>query len=262
MAIQVSDPPPERTPLSRDRVLNAAIAVADAGGLASLTIRSLAQELGVKPMSVYHYVANKDEILDGIVDLVFSEVEIPEVGGEWRSEMRRRASSERQVLGRHPWAIPLLQSRLNPGPSTLRHHDAVIGTLRAAGFSLELTAHAFAMIDAYVYGFALSEDALPINGPDSVADIADSMMAQYFSPDAYPHLVEFTMKHILKPGYDFGLEFEYGLNVILDGLARSLADESDVPVAAAARPRRARSQGAPPQPVQADRQRAPGRRQT
>ncbi|MDT4930407.1 MAG: hypothetical protein QOF92_3274, partial [Pseudonocardiales bacterium] len=188
----VGDGQPERVPLSRDRVLSGAIAVTDAGGLGSLTIRSLANELGVKPMSVYHYVANKDEILDGIVDLVFGEIDLPVVDGDWRAEMQRRANSARRVLSSHPWAIALLQSRINPGPATLRHHNAVIGTLRAAGFSVELTAHAFALIDSYVYGFALSEAALPIHGPDSVADVAESMMQQLFSPDEYPHLVEFT----------------------------------------------------------------------
>ena len=195
------------------------MAVADAGGLSALTIRSLALELGVKPMSVYHYVASKDEILDAIVDIVFSEIELPHVGSEWRTEMRRRANSARRVLREHPWAIALLQSRLNPGPATLRHHNAFIGTLRSAGFSVELTAHAFALIDSYVYGFALSEDALPIHGPDSVADIAETMMAQFFDPDAYPYLLEFTTQHVTRPGYDFGDEFEYGLDLILNALA-------------------------------------------
>lgn len=125
------------------------------------------------------------------------------------------------MLSRHPWAIALLQSRVNPGPATLRHHDAFIGTLRGAGFSVELTAHAFALIDSYVYGFALSEAALPIHGPDSVADVAQSMMQQ-FSAGAYPNLLEFTTEHVLKPGYDFGEEFEYGLGLILDALTRSL----------------------------------------
>ncbi|HEX8092729.1 TetR/AcrR family transcriptional regulator [Jatrophihabitans sp.] len=210
-----------RGQLSRDRVLQGAIAVADAGGIAALTIRSLAQELGVKPMSVYHYVANKDEILDGIVDLVFSEFELPEAGGDWRKEMRRRADSARRVLRSHPWATALLQSRLNAGPATLRHHNAIIGTLRGAGFSVEQTAHAFALIDSYLYGFVMSETALPIHGPDSVADLAGSMM-QRFSADDYPHLVEFTTEHIMRPGYDFGAEFDFGLNLILDALAESL----------------------------------------
>ncbi len=209
----------ERVPLSRDRVLLAAVTIADAGGIAALTIRSLAQELGVKPMSVYHHVANKDEILDAIVDLVFGEIELPEAGGNWRTEMRRRAHSARQVLVRHSWATPLLQSRINPGPATLRHHNAFIGTLRAAGFSVVATAHAFALIDSYVYGFALSEAALPIHGPDSVADLAESMMQQYFDPAAYPDLLEFTMKHVMQPDYDFGEEFDFGLTLILDGLA-------------------------------------------
>jgi len=221
----------ERTPLSRERVVQGATAVADAGGLSGLTIRSLATELGIKPMSVYHYVANKDEILDGIVDLVYSEIEPPTVGGEWRPEMQRRARSARLVLGRHPWSIALLQSRLNPGPATLRHHDAVIGTLRAAGFSIEATAHAFALLDSYIHGFALSEASLPIGGPETVAEIVEPMMASFFSPDAYPHLLEFTMEHIIKPGYDFGAEFEIGLDLILDGLASWLPDDSDEPAA-------------------------------
>jgi AcrR family transcriptional regulator len=218
----------ERVQLSRDRVLQGAIAVADAGGIAALTIRSLAQELGVKPMSVYHYVANKDEILDGIVDLVFSEFELPVAGGDWRKEMRRRADSARQVLRRHPWATALLQSRLNAGPATLRHHNAIIGTLRGAGFTVEQTAHAFALIDSYLYGFAMSETALPIHGPDSVADLA-GMMVQRFPVDEYPHLFEFTTEHIMRPGYDFGAEFEFGLTLILDALADSLPDEDSTP---------------------------------
>ena len=222
MSNQVSTKPQERARLSRDRVLHGAMAVADAGGIASLTIRSLAAKLGVKPMSVYHHVANKDEILDGIVDLVFSEIELPSPDGDWRAEMRRRAVSARAVLRVHPWAIPLLQSRTNPGPATLRHHDAVIGALRAGGFSLAMVAHAYALMDSYVFGFALSEAALPINGPETVTEVADQMM-HLFDPAQYPHLVEFTVGHVLKPGYDFGEEFEFGLGLVLDGLQRSSA---------------------------------------
>jgi AcrR family transcriptional regulator len=229
MVKSVKDGPVERVPLSRERVLRGAIAVADAGGIGALTIRSLAQELGVKPMSVYHYVANKDEILDGIVDFVFSEIELPVDGGDWRTEMRRRADSARRVLSRHPWVTPLLQSRISAGPATLRHHNAIIGTLRGAGFSVEQTAHAFALIDSYVYGFALSEAALPIHGPESVADLAGSMVQQ-FPADAYPHLVEFTTEHIMRPGYDFGSEFEFGLSLILDALARSIPDNGSGPI--------------------------------
>ena len=209
---------PARTPLSRERVLRGAFAVADAGGLESLTIRSLAAELGVKPMSVYYYVANKSEIIDGIVDLVFSEIELPAPDGDWRTGMHRRAASARGVLRRHSWAIPLVQSRTHPGPATLRHHDAVIGALRSAGFSVPMTAHAFALIDSYVLGFALSESALPINGPETVAEVATSMMPAA-SDGLYPHLIEFTSEHVLKPGYDFGAEFDFGLTMILDALS-------------------------------------------
>jgi AcrR family transcriptional regulator len=227
MVMSASDAGVKRVPLSRDRVLRGALAVADSGGLGSLTIRSLAHELGVKPMSVYHYVANKDEIIDGIVDLVFSEIELPSIDGDWRTEMGRRANSARRVMRRHPWSIPLLQSRTSPGAATLRHHNAVIGTLRRAGFSVESTAHAFALIDSYLFGFALSEEALPINGPETVPEVAEQMMAQ-FNPADYPHLVEFSVEHILKPDYDFGEEFEFGLGVILDGLARSIPDNPGV----------------------------------
>jgi AcrR family transcriptional regulator len=222
-----SKSPKERVPLSRERLLSGAKALADTVGIGSLTMRSLAHELGVKPMSLYYHVANKDQILDGIVDAVFSEIELPSAGGDWRSEMRRRAISARSVLRRHPWAIALLQSRTNPGPATLRHHDAMIGTLRGAGFSVEMTAHAYALIDSYVYGFALSEAALPINGPETVAEVADQMM-QHFSPDDYPHLVEFAIEHILKPGYDFGSEFVFGLDMILDALATSTRSNGGV----------------------------------
>jgi AcrR family transcriptional regulator len=221
MSRPVSASPPERTRLSRERVLRAAVAVADAGGIGSLTIRSLAQELGVKPMSVYHHVANKEEILDGIVDIVFSEIELPSVGGDWRSEMHRRASSARGVLRRHPWAIGLLESRTSPGPATLRHHDAVLGTLRGAGFSVEMTAHAYALIDSYVYGFALQEAALPFDGPETVAEVAEPMMEQFSTGD-YPHLVEMATEYFIQPGYDFGNEFEFGLGMILDALTRSI----------------------------------------
>ena len=211
-----------RQRLSRDRVLSGAMAVADAGGIDALTIRSLAQSLGVKPMSVYYYVANKDEILDGIVDLVFSEIALPAPDGDWRTEIRRRAHSARRVLRTHPWAIGLMESRTSPGPATLHHHDAVIATLRGAGFSHELTAHAYALLDSYTYGFALQEVGLPFDGPDTVGDVAEPIMER-FSTGEYPHLVEMATDYYLRPGYDFGDEFEWGLDLVLDALTRSAA---------------------------------------
>jgi AcrR family transcriptional regulator len=216
-----SDSPAQRAPLTRDRVLRSAVAIADTGGIAALTIRALADKLGVKPMSVYYHVANKDEILDGIVDLVFSEIDLPSTAGDWRAEIRRRATSAREVLRRHSWAIGLMESRTTPGPATLRHHDAVIATLRGGGFSVAMTAHAYALLDAYVYGFALQEASLPFTETDTAGDVTEAIMQQMPAGD-YPHLVEMATEHILKPGYNFGDEFDFGLTLILDGLTRSI----------------------------------------
>ncbi len=232
MPKRVRDRPPERVPLSRERVLRGAVAIADSAGLGALTIRSLATQLGVRPLSLYHYVANKDEILDGIVDLVFSEIELPSADGDWLPEMRRRAISARQVLRRHPWAIGLLESRATPGPATLRHHDATIGTLRGAGFSVAMTAHAYALLDSYVYGFALQEVSLPFNR-ETVAEAARPI-ASRIPADQYPHFAEMATEHILQPGYDFGNEFEIGLSVILDALTRSVPGQRERPSAAPA----------------------------
>jgi AcrR family transcriptional regulator len=209
-----------RVPLSRERVLDHAVAVADAGGLASLTMRSLSRELDVKPMALYHHFTNKDDILDGIVDLVFGEIELPSADGEWRAEITRRAASARNVLRRHSWAIALMESRSTPGPATLRHHEAVLATLRGAGLSLEMTGHAYALLDAFVYGFAVQEAALPF-GPDTAPEVTASIAAQ-FSPAEYPHLVEYATERAMQPGYDFGDEFEFGLAVVLDALERSI----------------------------------------
>jgi len=214
--------PLDRAPLSRERVLDGAVAVADSGGIAGLTIRSLAEQLGVKPMSVYHHVANKDEILDGIVDIVFSQIELPSANGEWRAEITRRARSARAVLRQHPWAIGLLETRTNPGPATLRHHNAVLGALRSGGFSVALTAHAYALLDSFVYGFALQEATLPFED-QSVEEVAAPMM-EAFGSGEYPHLLELVTEHALKPGYDFGDEFEFGLELVLDGLADRLRE--------------------------------------
>jgi AcrR family transcriptional regulator len=216
----------KRAPLSRERVLRGAVAVADAGGIGALTMRSLARELGVKPMSLYYYVAGKDEILDCIVDLVFGEIDLPSPGGDWQAQMRRRAVSARRALRRHPWAIGLMESRANPGPATLRHHDATLATLREAGFSVAMTAHAYALLDSYIYGFALQEAALPFH-PETVAEATEAIMQQFAGE--YPYLAEMATKHILRPGYDFGDEFEVGLTVILDALTRSIPGDGRQP---------------------------------
>jgi AcrR family transcriptional regulator len=213
---------PRRAPLTRERVLAAAIDLADRDGIASLSMRKLAQELGVEAMSLYHHVANKDAILDGLIDLVFGEIDLPVGEADWKAAMRRRAISAREVLRRHPWATGLMESRSTPGPATLRHHDAVLGILRNAGFPLELAAHAYSLLDSYIYGFALQETSLPFNTPEETAEVAQAMMAE-FPADAYPHLTEIAVEHVLQPGYSYASEYLFGLDLILDGLERLAA---------------------------------------
>jgi len=217
-----TDPnPARRTPLSRERVLRAAVELADKGGLDSLSMRKLAQELGVEAMSLYRHVRNKGDIVDGMVDFVFAEIGLPERGVDWKTAMRRRAISARDVLARHPWAIGLMESRRTPGPATLQHHDAVLGGLRRAGFSIALVAHAYSALDSYIYGFALQQASLPFKTPAETVEVADTIFRQ-FPIDAYPHLTELTIQHVLQPGYDYADEFEFGLELILDGLERAL----------------------------------------
>ena len=209
-----------RTPLNRDRVLRAAVAYADELGIGSLSMRKLGEALGVEAMSLYNHVASRGDLLDGMIDLVFSEIGLPSGGAGWKTAMRQRALSARQALSRHPWAIGLMESRSSPGPATLRHHDAVIGSLRQAGFPVALAAHALSVLDSYIYGFALQEASLPFDTGQQTADRAQVIMAR-FTPDEYPHLAELTLEHVLQPGYDYGDEFEFGLDLILDGLERA-----------------------------------------
>jgi AcrR family transcriptional regulator len=208
-----------RVPLSRERVLHTAFMLTDTDGLDSLSMRKLAQELGVEAMSLYRHVRNKGEIVDGLVDLVFGEIGLPPHGVDWKVAMRQRAISTREVLARHSWAIGLMESRTTPGPATLQHHDAVIGCLREAGFSIAMAAHAYSVLDSYIYGFALQQASLPFKTADEAVEVADSIWRQ-FPTDAYPHLTEMAVEYVLQPGYDYAGEFEFGLDLILDGLER------------------------------------------
>ena len=212
--------PAPRIPLSRNRVLRAAVTFADENGIETLSMRKLGQVVGVEAMSLYNHVANKEDLLDGMIDLVFAEIELPSAEESWKRAMRQRAISVRTVLARHRWAIGLMESRTSPGPATLRHHDAVLGCLRNAGFSLEQAAHAYAALDSYIYGFALQDRGLPFDTPEETAALAQVMLSQ-FPADTYPHLAEFTFGYVLQPGYDFGHEYEFGLALILDGLERA-----------------------------------------
>jgi AcrR family transcriptional regulator len=220
MTTQTDPDPAPRVPLTRQRVLDAAVALADREGVRSLSMRKLAQELGVEAMSLYHHVANKDAILDGMIDVVFGEIDLPAGEADWKAAMRRRAVSAREALRRHPWATGLMETRTTPGPATLRHHDAVLGILRNGGFSVELAAHAYSLLDSYIYGFALQEASLPFHTSEETAALAESIMSG-FPADAYPHLTELTVEHVLQPGYDYGNEFLFGLELILDGLDRA-----------------------------------------
>ena len=208
-----------RVPLTRELVLQTALRLADQGGLESLSMRKLGQELGVEAMAVYYHFANKDEVLDGIVDLVWTEIDLPVAGEDWRIAMRRRAISVHDVLARHRWAIGLMESRLNPGPANLRHHDAVIGNLRAADFDMAIVAHAYSLMDGYIYGFALTKMNLPFDALDDISEMAQTML-EPFPEGEYPNLVAFITEHAMQPGYDFANEFEWGLDVVLDGIER------------------------------------------
>ena len=209
--------------LSRERVLEAAVALADEIGIEALTIRKLATAMGTKPMTIYHYVPSKEEIVDGMVERVFAEIEKPPAEGDWLTGLRRRCVSARSVLNRHPWAAPLMESRMSPGPENLGHHDAVIACLRRGGLSWQMTAHAYAVVDAFIYGFALQEASLPAQAEGAFVEEARDMAAA-FDAEAYPHLIGLTAEHVLQPGYEFGDSFEYGLDLIIDALARA-ADE-------------------------------------
>jgi AcrR family transcriptional regulator len=219
MAAKTNPSATPRTPLTRERVLRAALVLADAGGIESLSMRKLGHKLGVEAMSLYNHVANKDDILDGIVDLVFGEIAVPSGRADWKAAMRRRAISVRDVLLRHPWATSLMQSRTKPGIATLRHNDSVLRTLREAGFTIDMAAHAFSVMDGYIYGFALQQINLPSQTSEEATELAENILGE-LPADKYPHLAEMLTEHAMKPGYDYADEFEFGLDLILDGLER------------------------------------------
>jgi len=205
-----------RKPLSSARVLQAAVALADEAGLEAFSMRGLAQELGVVPMALYKHVANKDELLDGMIDIVFSEIELPPTDLDWRSAMARRAISTREALQRHSWAIGMMESR-HPGPANLRNHNAVMGCLRKAGFPFKMAIHAYSAQDAYIYGFALQEKDLGFETAESAGEAAQRRAQTIGALENYPYLVEIATK-LPESGYDNTVEFAWGLDLILDGL--------------------------------------------
>src|ERR1700744_6570042 len=205
-----------RTRLSRPLVLQAGVALADQDGLEGFSMRRLSQDLGVEPMALYKHVANRDELLDGMVDIVFGEIESPSVGDDWRSAMRRRAISAREALKRHSWAIGLMETR-SPGPANLRNHNAVMGCLREAGFAFEAAIHAYSLQDAYIYGFAQQEKTLGFQTPGDAGRAAQKRARAIGALHEYPYLAEIATK-LPESGYDNPVEFAWGLDLILDGL--------------------------------------------
>ena len=224
MAKQQRSKSRNRGTLSFELVIQAAVELADGDGLGAVSMRKVAERLGVEAMSLYHHVANKDQLLDGMVDLVFAEIELPDAQTPWREAMWARAHAARQALLRHRWAVGLLDSRPSPGLATVRHHDAVIGSLRRGGFSIAEAARAFSLLDSYIYGFVLQEQALPFSNAAELETVADSIMAS-LPADEFPYLIEMMVEHALKPDYSYAEEFEGGLQLILDGLERLRATD-------------------------------------
>jgi len=208
-----------REPVTRERAVRVAIALADAGGIESLSMRKLAAELGIEAMSLYYHVKNKSELLDGMLDVVYSEFATPKAGDEWRQALQDRAVSTRAVLTKHPWAISI-KARTSPGPATLGHLDSVIGCLTAAGFSMPMVGHAMSLVDSYVQGFAQQEATLPLDSTGDIGAATEDIIAQQESmAESFPNLADMAASLILKPGYAYGNEFDFGLNLVLDGIA-------------------------------------------
>jgi AcrR family transcriptional regulator len=212
--------PRRRAPLTRDRVLKAALKLADDGGFHSLSMRKVASKLRVEAMSLYNHVGGKEDIVDGLVDIVFSEIEVPAPGSvDWKTAMRARAISVRDALNRHRWAVGLMEGRMNPGPANVANHDAVMGCLREGGFEFRDAVHAYSVMDAYIYGFALQERGLPFDAPEETAQVMRKQAETVPSMNDYPYLVE-TAIELEKAGYDYEVEFLFGLDLILDGIER------------------------------------------
>ncbi len=214
-----------RKPLTQERVLRAALKLADRDGIAALSMRRLGDELGVEAMSLYNHVAGKDDMLDGLVDIVFGEIALVCEGTAWKTAMRQRAVSALAALTRHRWAVGLMESRTHPGPANLRHHDSVLRCLRNSGFSVAMAAHAYSALDSYIYGFALQQASLPFDTGEQAADVASTILGD--SPaDSFPYLAEIAVEHVMKPGYSYTAEFEFGLDVLLDGLEQVLVEHA------------------------------------
>jgi AcrR family transcriptional regulator len=206
----------KRAPLNRDRVLRAALELADEGGTAALTMQRIGRRLGVEAMSLYRHVRNKDDILDGIVDLVFAEIELPADRTNWRAVLRAQSISTRAALRRHPWAISLMESRMTPGPANLRTHEDTITVLLDAGCSAAMATHAYNLVSSYVLGFVLQEINFSFTNAEEFAAVGGELLAQV-PADTYPNLAR-VGGELLASGFDYADEFEFGLDLVLDAI--------------------------------------------
>jgi len=200
-------------------VIAAAVALADQTGYREFSMRRLGAELGVSPMALYKHVGGREELLDEMVDVVFGELEDPSAREDWVTAMRRRGVSVREALRRHPWAVGLMESRSNPGPENLAHHNAVMGCLREAGFSFEMAVHAYSIQDSFIYGFALQEKTMGHESPEESAQAAKTRGKGSDGYNEYPYLIEVEAE-LARSGYDHAAEFEWGLSLILESLER------------------------------------------
>jgi AcrR family transcriptional regulator len=207
-----------RVPLTRERVLGAAIALADARGIEALTMRRLAQEIGVEAMTLYYHVENKGEILDGIADMVIGEIELPSPGSDWKAALRTTAISAHEVFLRHRWAASLVLSSSASG-ARFRYMNAILGTLREAGFSAEMTDHAYHALESHIVGFTLWVVGMDLGSREELASLARAFLEQ-LSRDELPHLVEHVEQHLKPRRTDDEGDFVFGLDLILDGLER------------------------------------------
>ncbi|WP_309707917.1 TetR/AcrR family transcriptional regulator [Pseudolysinimonas sp.] len=215
-----------KTPLSRERIVDAAAEVADESGLAGVSMRSVGKRLGVEAMSLYHHIAGKEQLLDELADWVFGRIQLPSPEAGWRDGMRDRAQAARAVLSAHPWGLTLVESRRAAGLAVLEHHNAVLGCLRRNGFSVNLAAHAFSVIDSYIYGFVLTEQRLPFEADERVEDyVAEVTLLD----ERFPYMVELVNELIVGQDYAYGNEFDHGLELILDALAARLTGETGHP---------------------------------
>ena len=208
----------ERTPLSRERIVEAAVSLADDVGFESWSMRKLAEYLGAAPMALYRHVANKEDLLDGMIDVVFDEIDVPSGQSDWKAEMRHRALETRAALSRHRWANGLMESRTHPGPANARYHNAFMGCLREAGFPFREAVHAYNAVQSYTYGFALQEKYMSFETAEESVEVARVTIEDHAAE--YPYLAEVLAEFTSSGGYDYDEEFEIALDLVLDSIER------------------------------------------